>query len=172
MRQYFFMATVALVASMAACTAPNEKAAQGEPQPGIEYDKIALKADNGRYVCADLDLPGDDVAKLTASREQVGDWETFTVRNLGGGRVALKAGNGKYVCADFANGNYLAANRDSVAEWETFEIVELANGKVAIRAAGNNYVRCRFEGDAPLPGLLVADRTEVGAWETFTLEIK
>jgi hypothetical protein len=78
--------------------------------------KIALKAYNGKYVCADKGLNG----KMIANRTAIGPWETFEIIELGGGRIALKASNGKYVCADKGLGDILIADRDKIGEWETF----------------------------------------------------
>jgi hypothetical protein len=84
--------------------------------------RIALKADNGKYVCADRALGN----VLVANRDSVSDWETFVVKMLSNDQLSLQTLEGKYVSADLAaegerNGT-LVADRDDVKEWETFRL--------------------------------------------------
>ncbi len=81
--------------------------------------KVAFKAYNGKYVCAD----GGKEYTLYADRAKIGEWEKFEIVPLGGSSIALKAYNGKYVCADGGKENKLYADRTKIGEWETFVLI-------------------------------------------------
>jgi hypothetical protein len=121
--------------------------------------KIALRAYNGKYVCADKGLNGQMIANRTA----IGPWETFELIPQGGNKYALKTSYGKYVCADLGLGGKLYANRDRIGPWETFEIIELGGEKIALKASNGKYV-CADRG---LGDILIANRDNIGEWETF-----
>ncbi len=76
-------------------------------------EKIALKACNGKYVCAE----NAGKAAFIANRENVGAWETFKVVPLKGNQFALQTCNGKYVCAERKRTNSLIAIRDNFDAW-------------------------------------------------------
>ena len=82
----------------------------------------ALRASNGKFVCADRAHGG----VLVADRGEVGDWETFEEVPLADGRIAIRTTEGKFVCADQARegdeAGLLVANRDSVSSWESFTV--------------------------------------------------
>jgi len=80
-------------------------------------NKIALKANNGKYVSNEHTLSG----KLIANRDAIGAWETFEVTYLGE-EIALKADNGKYVAVNENNPNELIANTDTISERTLFKI--------------------------------------------------
>ncbi|MCP2519666.1 hypothetical protein NLC26_00445 [Candidatus Aminicenantes bacterium AC-708-M15] len=123
------------------------------------HKKIALRAYNGKYVCADKGLNG----KMIANRTAIGPWETFELIPQGGNKYALKTSYGKYVCADLGLGGKLYANRDRIGPWETFEIIELGGEKIALKASNGKYV-CADRG---LGDILIANRDNIGEWETF-----
>jgi len=87
----------------------------------INANKIALKANNGQYVCAE----NGGGSNLVANRDWILAWETFRRIDLGNNEVALQAANGQYVCAENGGGSNLVANRDWILAWETFGIEEL-----------------------------------------------
>ena len=121
--------------------------------------KIALRAHDNRFVCADWTRKDH----LVANRAGVGAHECFEVVPLNGGKSALKAWNGKYVCADAGLGNILVADRDNVGSWETFEIISRGGKKIALKAYNGRFVSA----DADRGNILVADRTEAREGETF-----
>ncbi|MFC2145879.1 hypothetical protein ACFLRT_00805 [Acidobacteriota bacterium] len=82
--------------------------------------KIALKAYNNKYVCAD----GHEMHNIVANRDKIGPWEIFDLVKLGGNKYALKAYNGKYVCADEMQGRNVVADRDEIGIFETFELIQ------------------------------------------------
>jgi hypothetical protein len=127
----------------------------------ISHSKIALKAYNGKYVCAD----GNRNDNLVADRTKIDAWETFEVISLSGSRIALRAYNGKYVCAD-GNKNYnVIANRVKIDAWETFDLIILGGGNIALKASNGKYL-CA---DGNKKNNLVADRNLIKEWETFEI---
>jgi hypothetical protein len=119
---------------------------------------IALRADDGHFVCAD---EGD----VVADRDEIGSWEVFKLINLGYGYIALQAHTGQYVCAEDGGGDDVVANRDEIGPWETFKLINLGNRKVALQADNGQYV-CAEDGGGDG---VVANRDEIGSWETFKL---
>ncbi len=124
-------------------------------------NKVALRASNGKYVCADW----ENNDRLVANRVGIGEFETFEWIMLPGKRVALIACNGKYVSADRKKGDILVADRDASGDWEAFELVPLQGDRVALRASNGKYV-CA---DADQGGRLIANRSQIKEWETFTV---
>ncbi|MDD4650793.1 MAG: C25 family cysteine peptidase [Methanothrix sp.] len=124
--------------------------------------KIALRAANGQYVCAE----NGGGSYLVANRNSVGAWETFQRIDLGNGKVALRAANGQYVCAENGGGTYLVANRNAIGAWETFTYMDLGNSKIGLKAS-NGQVVCAENGGGDG---VYANRPWVGDWESFTLE--
>lgn len=123
--------------------------------------KIALRAYNGQYLCAE----GGGGGAVVANRDTIGAWETFQLVPLGDGNVALRASNGQYLCAEGGGGGFIVANRNAIGAWETFVLMDLGNNKIGLKA--NNGMRVVAEnggGDG-----VYANRAWVGDWETFGL---
>lgn len=59
--------------------------------------RIALKAPNGLWVCAENG--GDDQGVLHANRTSIGNWERFYL-HFQNGRIALESDSGRYLTAD------------------------------------------------------------------------
>lgn len=117
---------------------------------------IALRADNGQYVCADED-------DVVADRDEIGPWEAFKVIDQGNGYVALQAHTGKYLCAEDGGGDDVVADREEIGPWEIFKVIDQGNGYVALQADNGQYV-CAEDGGGDG---VVADRDEIGPWERF-----
>jgi len=102
---------------------------------------------------------------LIANRTSASQWETFTVRMLGGDEVALfSLADNKWVTAESAGNSPLIANRDAIQTWETFHWISLGGERFALRANANGrYVSADNAGQSPL----IANRDTVGLWETF-----
>ncbi|ADE54017.1 beta-agarase [Coraliomargarita akajimensis] len=133
---------------------------------------IALKAKaNNKYVCADNVDPVNRT--LWANRTAVGGWEKFVVVDAGGGLIALKANaNGKYVSSDPGLNWSLAANRTAISGLEKFTWILNSDGTVSLKANGNGQYICadrKLNSSAPP---LEANRTSIGTWEKFTVEIE
>lgn len=87
--------------------------------------------------------------------------------------IRLKASNGQYLCAEAGGGREIVANRTEQGPWETFsaEPVDQSGGplssgqRIALRTANGQYL-CAEEGGGRE---LIANRTAVGPWETFTI---
>lgn len=123
--------------------------------------RIALKASNGKYVCADQGLGG----QVVANRSSAGAWETFEIVDTGGGTVAFKTSYGKYITADLGLGGKLYGNRNNIGAWEKFKMVNIGGSKIALKAANGKYV-CADQGAG---NILIANRTSIGDWEKFLL---
>ena len=78
--------------------------------------KIAIKANNGKYVISDLNSEG----KLYAKSDKIGPWETFEIVPVDKTHINLKTSTVKFVCADQGYNSHLIGNRDNAAEWEQF----------------------------------------------------
>ena len=122
--------------------------------------RIALKAANGQYVCAE-DGGGRN---LVANRAKVGLWEAFIVTEVHG-QLAMRAINGRYVSAEGGGGRELIANRDEIGPWEVFTLLGQENGKVALRAFNGQYVSAAGGGGREV----VANGNSIGPWELFEL---
>ena len=133
-------------------------------------EKIALKAPNGKYVCAE----GGGGKELVANRGAIGDWETFEFNYVDENRVALKAHNGQYVGVDYIvwllRWNQLVANRDTIGSKETFTL-ERINDKIALKAYNGKYV-CVGCGDGGRfqPKWLFADSSNPVYFDLIELE--
>jgi len=125
--------------------------------------KLALRAANGSYVCAE----SAGAQSLAATRAIPLTFETFTVIHRGGDKIALQACNGQYVCAEGGGGQNLIANRTAIGAWETFTVVDCGAGKIAIQACNGQYVCAEGGGGQNL----IANRTAIGEWETFALVV-
>lgn len=81
--------------------------------------KIALKACNGKFVCA----RGGSGSQLFANQDSADSWETFTPAQ-DGQLFTLQAYNGQYVTAEGGGGGLLVANRAIAGSWEKFVRIE------------------------------------------------
>ena len=138
--------------------------------------KIALKAVNGQYVCAQ----NGGGQELIANRNVVDAWEQFDVTMhytqpplVSGNQISLKANNGQYVCALGGGGDLLQANRPWSSTWENFTITKDGGGSINngdpifLQASNGQYVCADNAGNGPL----TANRNAAGAWEQFIAQI-
>jgi hypothetical protein len=80
-------------------------------------NKVALKAHNEKYVCAE----GGGGREVVANRDELSDWETFEMIDLGDNKVALKTHNGLYICAE--GGSVLVvAKCDELYDWDLIQL--------------------------------------------------
>jgi hypothetical protein len=132
--------------------------------PDYSYGKkdikylVAIKTTNGKYLCAE-DGGGSVV---NATRDKIGNWETFEIVNLRRGNIALKSYNGDYVRVT-KDGEGVYADSDDIGNRETFQLKLLKNNKVAFKTHDKKYI-CAEDGGG---GKVVANRDKVGSWETF-----
>ncbi len=162
----------ALLLALVAC-GPGRTADQPVEEPGAapteQSRSVAIRASNGKYVCADQAEGIARLGGLMANRESVGDWERFTLIELDSTHCALRASNGKYVTAVQDGPFQAVAERDSIGDGERFELIDLANGKVAIRTAAGKYFAAELAESAACPLCIVTDRADQGEWESFEL---
>jgi hypothetical protein len=57
---------------------------------------------------------------IVANRAAIGDWESFSLGDIGDGKVSRWAANSRFVCAEGGGGGTVVANRAAVGAWETF----------------------------------------------------
>lgn len=122
---------------------------------------VALRANNGQYVCA----VGGGGGEVVANRDQIKEWETFELIQLEGGKVALRANNGQYLSAAGGGGGKVLANQLHIKDWEIFEMIGAGPNQVALRTHNGKYVCAEGGGGREL----AANRSTIGPWETFTL---
>ncbi|MGC3956573.1 MAG: carbohydrate-binding protein [Verrucomicrobiota bacterium] len=109
-----------------------------------------------------------------------GDGRLFNVQHFGffseppilsqqlvvGNTYALKSvSNGKYVGVSPAAGGVLLVNQNAITAAGQFEILDAGGGRVGFRSVGSNTLVCAENTGA---AALVANRTGLGAWETFS----
>lgn len=78
--------------------------------------KCAIKTSNGKFVSADR----SNFAKLTANRDNCGEWETFEIIAIDKASINIKTSEGKYVTSDRGKGDILMGDRPNAGDWETF----------------------------------------------------
>lgn len=122
---------------------------------------VAIKTTNGKYLCAE-DGGGDVV---NATRDKIGDWETFEVIPLNRGYIALKSSSGDYVRVS-KDGKNVYADSDKIGNRETFQLIGLRNNKIALKTYDKRYI-CAEDGGG---GKLSANREKIGSWESFALK--
>jgi len=130
---------------------------------GTQGVKVALKAFNGLFVTAELNMSGE----LIANRSKMDAWEIFEMFRLPDGKVALRAFNGKFVGAKLHQHCQLVADLPHVQDWETFTLQQLPDGKFAFRAFNGLYVSACVNRN----GELIADRPQASGWEAFNLRL-
>jgi hypothetical protein len=96
--------------------------------------------------------------------------------NLRANNVNLRTYNGEYVCAENGGGDGVVANRQVASIWETLSIgLCTARADHSINTGDQVYLKT-YDGAHYLCAEggggreLVANRTAVGPWETFTIE--
>ena len=133
---------------------------------GCLGDKIALRTSHGKYVVAETN--GD----VNADRKVAGNYETFTVKELGGNKIQLKSYHNKYVVAEKKSSWCpwcdweVNADRTKVGDYEKFKVEKQDGGNIAFKTYHNKYLVAEDNKQ------LMCDRTKIGVWEKFTPECK
>lgn len=122
--------------------------------------KVALQAYNGQYLCAE----NGGADQLVANREDIGEWETFILVDLGKGLVALRGNNGDYVSV-YGDEKKVYVDNNQINKWNTFQLITMDNNKIALKTHNKKYLCAENGGGREV----VADRTQVGDWESFKL---
>jgi len=126
--------------------------------------RISLKtsgSSTAKYVCAE-NGGGESVV---VDRDVQGEWEIFTLIDLGNNKFALKSSNGHYLCAENGGGGKVIADRTAIGSWETFTLNNMGNNRVSLQADNGKYL-CAENGGG---GDLVADRDSANEWEIFII---
>lgn len=139
---------------------------------------VSFRTASGHYIVAE----GGGGQYLAADRTAIGGWEQFSLIDLNVGQllhgdyITLKAFNGNFVVAEGGGGSVVNANRTSPSSWETLRILNLdgkpdfhSGDRVALQAFNQQHVVAEWGGGQSGSGSVNADRSQVGAWETFTL---
>jgi hypothetical protein len=129
--------------------------------------RIALRANNGRYVYAQ----GGGGGRLYAKGLAVGDWEPFTVYDviwresqiIDGRIIALQAANGQFVYAQNGGGGAVYARGASIGDWERLEVRMWRT--CTLQSVHGKYVS--LSGDGFAIERVIADRDSASDWERF-----
>jgi len=129
-------------------------------------------ADRDLVVSVELGHTGIHYAELRARSGSVGPWERFTMCWLTDRVFTLKSlANGKYVSNrenDAAPYQYLlTATADVVGEWEKFTAYDVPDYFEGFTGSSGLFVSADFSYPGSYSGDLVANRGELGPWETF-----
>lgn len=124
--------------------------------------RISLRADNYKFICAEL----DKTEELTATRENVGDWEKYTLVNLGEQKIALQAYNGKYAMVNDST-SLIQAKQDSLTENCIFTLDYLGENKIRLKYKNGNYL----SRDPDRRDFLYADKSKAGPEGVFKMTI-
>jgi hypothetical protein len=84
----------------------------------MKDNKCAISTNLNRFFSAELAQHNE----ITATREGIADWETFTMEKLDSAHVAFKAANGKYLSLDEKSLQIFAVG-EMIGRQETFEMV-------------------------------------------------
>jgi hypothetical protein len=138
---------------------------------------VHLQAASGQYVVAE----GGGGDLVNANRWVPGSWETLTLEDLNGGvlqdgdPVAFRTSAGYYLQAVSGGGEAMLAPAQAVGAWETFTIANLdqpgapiGNGTAIALLSSGGYYACAENGGGSVVNV---NRSAVGAWETFVLEV-
>ncbi len=150
------------------------------PEEPVVYT-INLKADNGKFVAAEFD-GGQYFNAVYANRDNAYAWETFSLIDLNGGLlvsgdwVGIRTGSGYYFRAESGGGSTIDTTATSLGAWEEFMIEKVSvNGRVN---SGDRVYFRTWSGiyfivaELNLNNIVSANRTAVGSWETFTINIR
>ncbi|MFA5575698.1 MAG: stalk domain-containing protein [Tissierellaceae bacterium] len=127
---------------------------------GNEGYVAAIKTAKGNFLCSE-DGGGKEI---NATRETVGEWETFEIINLGKGYAALRSHDGSYIRTT-KDGKGVYSDSSKIGNRETFKLIALKDDKLAFMTYDKKYL-CAEDGGG---GKLTADRDNIGEWETFEL---
>ena len=141
-----------------------------------EAPHVTLQTWRGHYVVAE----GGGGGEVNANRTSARQWETFELIDVdglalrSGDAVRFRAANGDYLVAEHGGGGAVNANRTAGGPWETFTIEAIGmpvgaliyeGDEIALRTYRGQYVVAEEGGG----DVVNANRSRVGAWETFVL---
>lgn len=121
--------------------------------------KIALKAHNQLYLCAELGggIYYDNGVAIVANRAVQNIWEEFKEVSLPEGGFALQTYSGHYVCAEDDRLS-ISTNRTEIGPWERFRWVDRK-----IQTHHDTFLTARLD----LDGIPIQQTLNQGGWEDF-----
>lgn len=133
----------------------------------VGSDKVAFKSYHGTYLTAHSDN------RVTAESENDSESQHFKVIESDNGRLAFQASNGRYLGAD-TSGN-LDTNATQIGEYQKFRPSDSSSGPAKqLFQHGKKYAFKSHHGRfmvAESNGSTFVNRTAIGDWEKFTVEI-
>jgi hypothetical protein len=127
---------------------------------------FALATAAGWIVNQIFDEPDPDkFGPVVADRNQVGEWESFTIGSCDGNEVSILSHMGHFY-APGGGGKGVYANRVHVGPWERWALIRHGDGTVSFRTANQRFLVAESGGGQ----VCNANRTSIGPWEKFYLE--
>jgi|GEM_PF-519832 len=126
----------------------------------MEQQLVSLKADNGKYLCAEWN------GFVVANRDSAKSWEQFTITRYVGNKCTIRSHTGKYFSADLNDNGKVSANRINSGEWELFTIRELGQNKIAFLSSEGKYLEVETAKEVRL----VAGSDSISKYSEFLLE--
>lgn len=124
--------------------------ARSDAQAAKFNGNYSLKGGRENQYCTN-----DNGDVFICNRSSVGQWETFTLNDLGNQTMSIRAYTGNY-CSN-VNGK-IECNRSSVGPWEIFNYTKKSN----VLSLQNQNKYCTDTG-----GQVTCNADVIGAWETF-----
>lgn len=173
-----------VLARLASAALPSVVTNPGAGSPNVllhnGLQNISLRAQTGHYLVAE----SGGGSFVGADRTAIGAWERFDIADLNLGAlnnndfVNLRVANGSYMVAEGGGGGVVNADRPVASTWETLRIINLEgratflNGdRVALQAPNGQFVVAENGGGLTGSGAVNANRSAIGAWETFTIVV-
>lgn len=108
----------------------------GLPVAVAGVDTVAIRAANGKYVCANI-LRGDHAI---ADRGRALEWETFLCIRTVDGRIGLLAHNDRFLMADLEGDGTCAANGSDLGDFALFTPEAQPEGGTLLKAYDGRYL--------------------------------
>ena len=122
--------------------------------------QIGILASNGKYCCAESNQ------MITANREKLGEWETFTFVQYNHSECAFLAYNNFFVSANISSQGELSNTAEIASDWEKFKLIKLDNGWIALQASNGKYLSLN-----ETTNQLFASADKIGIQEKFKITV-
>lgn len=127
--------------------------------PKLKLDgSFGIQAANGKFLCADEDM------LIRASRDGVGNWETFKKVNVDANHICFVTHQHRFTAVDYGNGGKFSSNREKIGSWEKMEIINHGDGTVSFKGDDGKYLSLN-EADQTIS----ASAAQIGRLEKFKL---
>lgn len=161
--------------SVAASPPQSTTAASGSQQSRLPPGAVgifAIRTPSG-YVTA---VGGGGIQgpnSLRTNAKVVGDWETFTLINLGADQYAIQTFNGNYLTAVFGGGvgnDAIHTDATKIGGFERFTLFDQGGGSYAIRTMKGTFLTAVNGGGIGGSGAFQTLATIIREWEKFAFE--